>query len=418
MDQSQSKSVVIVGGGIIGLACAHYLSDAGFAVTILERGKIAAECSHGNCGYICPSHIPPLTEPGAFKVAIKSLFNPKSPFRVKPSLNPALLQWMFQFAVRCRTSQVISAGQALQAILDSSIDEYRKLMATYSLRCDWEEKGLLYVFKNEGPYKEFAEMDHFLKEHFGLAATTISGKELADFDPGLRPNLHGGFHYPGDASVRPDLLNQQWTELLRQRGVVFHEETELISIRSTSGKIASITTNQSEFNADHFVFAMGALSSIWSKQLGIKIPIQPGKGYSVTLPRPTNCPTYPILFPEEKVGVSPFSEGMRLGSMMEFVGYDTSIPQTRIQQLRDAARKYLIASVDAPAQEEWFGWRPMTWDSLPIIGRIPGLANGVLATGHNMIGLTLAPATGRLVSEILCGTPTHIDIAPYNPMRF
>ena len=134
--------------------------------------------------------------------------------------------------------------------------------------------------------------------------------------------------------------------------------------------------------------------------------------------RPENAPKYPILFPEHKVGVSPFDDGFRLGSMMEFAGYDSTIPEYRIQQLRDSARPYLVASVDGEAKSKWYGWRPMTWDSLPIIGRLPKLSNGYLATGHNMLGLSLAPATGRLIAEMITDQPTHLDAAAYSPTRF
>jgi len=166
------------------------------------------------------------------------------------------------------------------------------------------------------------------------------------------------------------------------------------------------------------VFALGARSRLWSRQLGVSIPIEPGKGYSLTMPRPDRCPSHPILFPEQRVGVSPFEEGLRLGSMMEFAGYDETVPPHRLAQLRDAARRYLVASVDGPAEETWFGWRPMTWDSLPIIGAIPGLAGGYLATGHNMIGVTLAAATGRLIADLIADRPPFIDATPYHPGRF
>ncbi len=185
-----------------------------------------------------------------------------------------------------------------------------------------------------------------------------------------------------------------------------------------SGRITGLKTSHGLITADRYVFAMGAISGQWSKRLGVKLPVLPGKGYSVTMARPEFAPEYPMLFPEHKVGVSPFDDGFRLGSMMEFVGYDTSIPAHRIQQLRDSARDYLKASVDGPALETWYGWRPMTWDSLPIIGAIPSFANGYLATGHNMLGLSLAPATGRLLAEIIKGLPPHIDPAAYTPERF
>jgi D-amino-acid dehydrogenase len=411
-------SVIVAGGGIVGLACSHYLRSAGFAVTVIDQGSIGGECSHGNCGYVCPSHVAPLTEPGAMKLALKSLFNPRSPFRVKPRLSPALAWWMLQFASRCTHQQVRAAGRHLQAILDASMAEYRSLVATEDLDCEWEENGLLYVFETQGPLEAFAAEDRMLTDTFGLAATRIAGADLTDFDPGLKPGLAGGFYYPGDASVRPDRLCSSWRSRLEPHGVAFREHCSLKKVLREGHRIVGLETTQGRLSADHTVFALGARSTLWSKQLGVSIPIEPGKGYSVTIARPEHCPSHPILFPEKKVGVSPFERGMRLGSMMEFAGYDTSIPPQRIAQLRDAARRYLVADVDGPAEETWFGWRPMTWDSLPIIGEVPGLQGGYLATGHNMIGVTLAPATGRLVADIVTGRTPFIDPVPYSPARF
>lgn len=411
-------TAIVVGGGIVGLACGHYLRQAGLAVTLVEQGTVGGECSHGNCGYICPSHVPPLTEPGAVKIALASLFNPRSPFRVKPRPSPALVWWMLQFARRCTHRQVLTAGRHLQAILDASIAEYRELVATEQLACEWEEQGLLYVFERADPLAAFAAMDAMLTEHFGVSATRIAGPELPDFDPGVRPGLAGGFHYACDASVRPDRLNAAWSERLRSRGVLLKEHCRLERVHRDGGRIQGIETSRGMLTADHYVFALGARSTLWSKQLGVSIPIEPGKGYSLTMPRPERAPRHPILFPEKKVGVSPFAESLRLGSMMEFVGYDTTIPPHRITQLRDAARPFLVASVDGPAEETWYGWRPMTWDSLPIIGGVPGLANAFLATGHNMIGLTLAPATGRLIADLVTGRPPFLDPSPYAADRF
>jgi D-amino-acid dehydrogenase len=419
MNQTRSaESAIVVGAGIVGIACAHYLNRRGMRVTVIDRASVAGACSYGNCGYICPSHVPPLTEPGAIAVALKSLFQPQSPFRVKPSLSPSLWNWMWQFGKRCNSAQVLWAGKHLQAILDASLLEYRHLIAEHQFDCEWQDDGLLYVFATKHGMEEFAETDRMLTEHFGVAAKRIEGADLTAFDPGLRSGLVGAFHYPGDCSVRPDLLNQAWCRLLRENGVEVVEDCELREIGRGVDRVTRLMTSRGEFTADRFVFAMGAWSTHWSQQLDCHIPIQPGKGYSVTLTRPDACPRYPMLFPEKKVGVSPFQHGMRLGSMMEFVGYDASIPERRIQQLRDAARPYLVASVDGKACETWFGWRPMTWDSLPIIGPVPGLHNGFLATGHNMLGMSLAPATGRLIAEIICGEKPHLDTTPYSPARF
>jgi D-amino-acid dehydrogenase len=415
----EREQVVIVGAGIVGIGCAHYLSKAGFDVTVIDRGTVAGACSHGNCGYICPSHVMPLTEPGAIRVAIKSLFNRNAPFRVKPSFSPALWKWMWQFAWRCTHRQMLAAGAHLKAILDSSMSEYRQLVAEESLECEWKENGLLYVLRTDRGMQAFAETDRLLTEHFGVTAHRIYGQDLPSFEPALKPGLAGAFHYEGDVSVRPDLLNSAWADRLRERGVTFIENCELQGIRKSEGLVTSLDTSHGELHGDRFVFATGAWSTRLSSDLECRIPVQPGKGYSVTMKRPDPCPKHPMLFPEHKVGVSPFDYGYRLGSMMEFAGYDTSIPDRRIQLLRESAKPYLVEPfTEDENQEPWYGWRPMTWDSLPIIGRVPKLANAYLATGHNMLGLSLATATGKLIAEMIQERPTHINASAFSVQRF
>ena len=410
--------MVIAGSGIIGIACAHYLSEAGFDVTVLDRGKAGGACSRANCGYICPSHVSPLTEPGAIGLALKSIFNRESPFHLKLRPSPALWQWMWQFARRCTHHQVLQTGKLLQTILDASMEEYHLLMKRFSKQCEWQERGLLYVYEMEEGMNAFARTDEMLEENFGVSAKRLDGFGLTELEPGLCDGLAGGYHYQGDTSLNPEKLNQAWVEHLRKQGVVFLENTELQGVEKEGGKIVRLKVAGDILDADYFVFALGAWSPKWSDSLECSIPIEPGKGYSLTMKRPEDSPFHPMLFPEKKIGVSPFENGFRLGSMMEFVGYDKTIPEHRLQLLRDSARPFLKSDVDAPAVDKWFGWRPMTWDSLPIIGPVPAITNAYLATGHNMLGLSLAPSTGRLIKEMICGDEPHINPSSYSPLRF
>jgi D-amino-acid dehydrogenase len=418
MTESEDRSVIIVGAGIIGIACAHFLNRRGFNVTVIDQARIARGCSHGNCGYICPSHALPLTEPGAIRTALRSLVRPSDPFRIKPRFSLDLWNWLWQFGRRCTHTQMLAAGHHLQAILDSSMREYRTLMAEDPIDCDWTERGLLYVLRTDRALHEFAKTDQLLRDEFGVAATRLSGHDLTDFEPALKPGLAGAFHYPADVSVRPDRLNSNWAARLRQRGVRFIENCELTAVSKSNGHVTGLQTSHGPMTSRHALFAAGALSSRLASQLNCRIPIEPGKGYSVTMRRPALCPQHPMLFPEHRVGVSPFEDGYRLGSMMEFVGFDATIPARRIQQLRDSAVPYLREPYTDDVEEQWYGWRPMTWDSLPIIGQVPGLQNAWLATGHNMLGLTLAPATGRLIAELIENRPTHLEAAPFSPLRF
>lgn len=414
----QGESAIVAGSGIIGIACAHYLSNAGWNVTVIDRGTIGGGCSHANCGFICPSHLLPLTEPGAIREGLASLLRPHAPFRIKPRVDPSLWYWLWQFARRCRHRQMLEAGRALKAILDSSMQEYQRLIGEASLECEWQQTGLLYVLQTERGLREFAATDRLLAEQFDMPARRIDSGELAEFEPALKPGLAGGYYYEQDASLRPDRLNASWAQRLREQGVTFIEQCALQRIEKTGGRVTRLQTSRGALSADVLIVATGAWSSQLADELECPIPIQPGKGYSVTMSRPQRCPRYPLLFPEHRVAVSPFENGYRLGSMMEFAGFDPSIPEQRIRQLRESARPYLIEPCTDHEHQRWYGWRPMTWDSLPVIGPVPRLANAWLATGHNMLGVTLAPATGRLIAEMVHGQPPHIDPAPYSPNRF
>ena len=196
MSSNGDESVIVVGAGVIGIACAHYLRHAGLNVTVLDQGKIANSCSRSNCGYICPSHVQPLTEPGAFGVALRSMFNSQSPFRVKPQWDASLWRWMFQFARRCNHSQVLRAGKSLQAILDASMEEYQQLLPTLSLDSQWREDGLLYVLQTQRGMDDFARHDEVTARNFGIRSTRIDGSQLADFDSGFKTRLGGCFSLP------------------------------------------------------------------------------------------------------------------------------------------------------------------------------------------------------------------------------
>ncbi|MEP3420909.1 MAG: FAD-dependent oxidoreductase [Erythrobacter sp.] len=418
MTTGTAQSVVIIGGGIVGIACAHYLNEAGHSVIILESGTMAGACSYGNCGYICPSHALPLAEPSALREGFASLFDSTAAFRVKPRFDPSFVNWMWQFARRCTRSTMIENGHHLHAMLQSSIEEYARLVAGKINGSEWKQTGLLYAFKTAKGVDSFANTANFLHESYGIRSNRLTGAELTSFDGSLVPDLMGGFHFPDDSSVRPDGLTSGWLAHLRMQGVKIVEGASIERIERSGSKITSIVTSKEQFLADHYVLAAGAVSGQLASMFGSNLPIEPGKGYSITMERPDHAPKVPMLFPEHHVGVSPFENGFRIGSMMEFVGFDKTIPPYRLDQLRHAASQYLVGKLPSANVENWFGWRPMTWDSLPIIGSFQDIENLCCATGHNMLGMSLAPATGKLVAELISGGATHIDPSPYSPNRF
>ncbi len=414
----ETETAVVIGGGIIGIACAHYLDEAGYDVTVIERATVAGACSHGNCGYICPSHILPLTTPDALRSGFLSLFDPSAPFRVKPRLDIRFLRWMWEFARRCSERRMIDSARHLMTILESSADAYRRLLNGGRIPCKWQQDGLLYVLRSEAGAHDFARTDALLGERFGVSARWIEGRDLPGFDPSLKPGLAGAYLYPGDASLRPDRLNAAWVGRLRESGVTFVENCSFESVERVGRRALRIQASGTSLSADLFILATGALSGKLARHFGGALPIEPGKGYSITMDRPAPSPGLPMLFPEHHVGITPFDDGFRIGSMMEFAGFDETIPEARLAQLRAAVAPYLNVRLPVANTEEWFGWRPMTWDSLPIIGQAPGFDNVYLATGHNMLGMTLAPATGKLIAELATGSVPHIDPEPFSPARF
>jgi D-amino-acid dehydrogenase len=410
--------VIVVGGGVIGTACAHYLSLAGREVTILDRGAFGAGASHANCGYVCPSHVLPLTTPGAVGMALRSMLKRDAPFYVKPRFDPTLWAWLFRFARRCNHRDMMAAAAAIRPLLNTSRRLYEELLRSEGIDCEWEERGLLFIFQSRSGMEHYAGTDRLLRESFDLSATRYDGDALTALEPALRPGLGGGWHYRTDAHLRPDRLMSEWRRVLEARGVTVREHCEVKGFVSERHRARALTTERGEMTADAFVVAAGALTPRLGRFLGCKVPIQPGKGYSITMDRPARCPTIPLIFEEHRVAVTPMRTGYRLGSTMEFAGYDTTLNRRRLDILRRGAEHYLYEPFGEPVREEWYGWRPMTPDSVPIIGRSPGLANVVIAAGHNMLGLSMAPATGRLVAELLDGTTPHVDPAPYAPTRF
>ena len=412
------RHTLIIGGGVVGVACAHYLNEAGLRVTVMDRGRIGGGCSHGNCGFVVPSHVLPMAEPGAVRSALKALLKPGGPFRIKPRLDLPLWRWLWRFARRCNRVDMLESGHAIQPLLTSSMKLYDELMQREQLDCEWQQQGLLFVYLNRREFDAYEPVNQLMATEFNEPARRIGGRELVEFEPALKDGLAGAWYFEHDAHLRPDRLLASWRRILEGRGVEFVENCELRGFADTDGSVQSAKTSAEEIEADSFVVATGAWTPQLAATLRCDVPIQPGKGYSITFARPELCPNVPMLFPEHRVGVTPLQDSMRLGSIMEFAGYDERINPKRLELLTRGAAHYLRASLPEARSEQWFGWRPMTHDSTPLIGPCPGFSNVYLATGHNMLGLSMAPATGRLIRELLSGKEAHLDPVPYRVDRF
>jgi D-amino-acid dehydrogenase len=419
LTEPHSQHIAVIGGGVIGAMCAWNLVEAGCKVTIIDRDQFGAACSHGNCGYVSPSHILPLPQPGAIQSTMKMMLKRNSPFAIKPRFNRNSISWFWNFSRRCNEADMLAAAAGRHEILQSSQSLYKQLIAEQNIDCEWQERGLLFVFDAKHHFDEFAETNQMLVDKFGVAATPYDGNELVELEPAIKPGWGGAWHYEGDCHMRPDKLMSSMRKLLEARGVNFVENCSIDQFMIAEDHTATgVLGNGQTIKADSFVVATGAMTPFLNEHLGCRIPIEPGKGYSVTMPTPARMPKIPIIFEQSHVAITPMESKYRIGSTMEFVGYDTSINPKRIAMLKEAAQKYLHEPYCDPVEEEWFGWRPMTWDGKPIIDRSPAMRNVWIAAGHNMLGLSMATGTGKLVRELMLDETPHIDPSHFAVARF
>jgi len=413
---SARNDVLILGGGVIGLSCALLLLRAGRGVTVLEMAQVGSGCSHGNCGTITPSHLP-LHAPGTVAKAVKWMLKRDAPLYVKPSLDPQLLAWMFHFARRCNWSDFRRTAKIKVTLLQRSREQLAQLIRQERLECEFVEGGTLYVWRKEQAL-EAARRDCEMLREIGVPVNVLDSGAIRKMEPTLKEGVAGGHWHPGDACLRPDRFVAELARAVRAAGGIVREQCAVQGFGTRSGRIGSVLTAQGEASAAEIVFALGAWSPLIGKQLGLRLPIQPGKGYSISYARPRQVPSIPLALKERSICVTSWGSGYRLGSTMEFSGYDTALNQRRLDALKRGAAEYLVEPEGPAIQEQWYGWRPMTYDDLPIIGRAPQFSNLTLATGHGMLGVTLSAITAQLVTEVLSGRTPSLDLAPYRPERF
>ena len=415
--KERTSDVLVLGGGVIGLACAHYLLDAGRSVTVLEQGTAGCASSHGNCGTLTPSHAAPLAAPGTISSALRWLFTPDAPLRIKPRFDPALMRWLFGFAAHCNWKDFGHALRAKGPLLLRSRELIEELVVRERLDCEFAASGTLIVSRDAANFEHARAMYACLAE-VGIDVEVLDGAATLAREPALKPGVVGGLFNPGDASLRPDRYAAELARLVRENGGAIIEHTRVEGIVCEGRRVAKVVTSDGDYRGRDVVFALGAWSPQHSRQLGQRIPIQPGKGYSITYTRPALCPRIPLTLKEPSVCVTAWGSGYRLGSTMEFAGYDTSLNRTRLDALRRGAAAFLHEPEGPAMVEEWYGWRPMTPDDLPVLGRAPGVDNLVLATGHGMLGVTLSAVTGLLTREVLTGATPSFDLAPFSAARF
>lgn len=409
--------VLIIGGGVIGLACARQLLDDGRSVRLIERERFGAGASDGNCGLVTPSHALPLNQPGALRRVIGWSLRPGSPVKIRPRLDLGMIRWGLRFLASSRRGGMVRSVRGRSELLLLSRGLYDEWMTDHAQACEWDTVGLLMVFADERSCAAEAAQHELLAEN-GVTARMLDRDELLSREPALKDEVAGGAYYSQDAHLRPDRLVLALAREVEQRGAMITLGAEVTGFETRAGRLAAVTTTQGGFTADHVVLAAGAWSGSLARRLGVSLPLQPGKGYSLTMQRPELCPSQPMILEEVAMGVTPWPSGLRLGGTLEFAGFDQRLRPERLKLLRTGAGRYLRELPPMEGAEEWCGLRAMMPDDLPVIDRLPGLDNVLIATGHGRLGVSMAPGTGRLVADLIVGREPAVDPTPFALARF
>lgn len=413
------SDILVIGAGVSGLASALCLLERGRSVRVIDAGRVGGGSSHGNCGTLTPSHAGPLHAPGTVAKALRWMLTPDAPFYVRPRLDPALWQWMLRFAGRCNPRDWNASARPRAAILNASRQAFPRWIADHGIDCEFAEPGADCVFRDPAQMEAYVRQLPMLAD-MGIESRVIEGRDYLARDPALLEGVVGAVHYPGDAQLRPDHYVAGLAQAVLAAGGTIETGCEAAAV-DADGAGLRVRTTRGDRLARDVVLATGAWSPLLARSLGLRWlrdAMQPGKGYSITYSRPALVPRRPMTLFERRVCVTVWEDGFRLGSTMEFSGHDRTLNRRRLDALARAAAEYLREPTGPEKREEWYGWRPLSWDDLPIIGRAPGHEHLWLATGHGMLGVSMSPATGRLLAELMTGEAPHLDPAPYSPERF
>lgn len=412
------KKVVVIGGGVVGLCTAYYLSQEGHQVTVVNKSKLNSGASHVNAGYLTPSHIIPMAAPGMVSKGFRWMFKASSPFYIKPRLDSDLIRWGIQFMKSCTPAHV---QRSMKAILDINLLSkalYLEMQKNAHFDFHLETKGLLMAFKTAKAEKEEAEVVAQAK-NLGLKIRLLSPEEVLKKQPGIAMDIAGAYWYESDAHSTPELFMQNLIRVLKEKGVQFILEQEVSHFKlKKDQRIQTVHTKEQEILTDEVVIASGAWSESLLKQLGIRLSVQAGKGYRLNLNQPTAI-TLPAILLEAKVAVTPMQGFTRVGGTMELSGLNHKINSKRVSAIAQAATAYYPQVQVTQEEIEYVrcGLRPLSPDGLPFIGRHSKCKNIVLATGHSMMGWSLGPATGKLVSQLISDQETSMKIDHFSPER-
>lgn len=412
------KEVLVIGGGIIGLCSAYYLQKEGHQVTVIDSSDISSGASYVNAGYIAPSHFIPLSSPGIISKGIKWMMNSSSPFYVKPRLNIDFLKWFWAFKKSATKAKVERAIPILKDINLLGRDLFEEIKASDDFNFHYERNGLLMCYQTDKAGEEQWNVGKIgIRE--GLNVQNLSKNDVQKLEPNVDMNIKGAVFYECDAHTTPGEFMNEMVSYLKSSGVIFLLNEEVQDIHMSDGKISKIITNKQELKGDEVVLAAGSWSPLLTKKLGIKIPIEAGKGYRINVERSTGI-KMPSILVEAKAAVTPMNGFTRFAGTMEIGGINHNINKNRVRAIAKAGESYYngLKIEQAEIDNADCGLRPCTPDGIPYIGKSLKCKNLTIATGHAMMGWSLGPSTGKLVSEIISEKKLSLNLDLLNPDRF
>ena len=399
---------------MIGLSTALECARRGHSVAVIERnGEKRDACSYGNTGMVVPSHYLPLAAPGQVALALKWMWNPASPFYVKPRLSTALACWGLEFW-RASTAERSRRASPLLVRLQLESASLYKALAAEADDFTFKESGVLILCRDPHNFEEEARAAIELRA-LGLTAEVLDPKATAAREPGIKMDVAGSVYVAQDCNLDPSRLMDSLQRRCVSAGVELRWQTEVRDLRIEGGRVRA-----AGIEADEFVLCTGVWTDGLGRELGVRLPMQAGKGYSLTLTKPVRSPKSCALLTEARVAVSPMNGKLRFGGTMELAGIDESINPIRVRGIIDAVKRYYpeFSDRDFAGIEPWRGLRPCTPDGLPYVGRTAKAPNLVIAAGHAMMGICLAPASAQIAADAVDGATPAGELALLSPDRY
>ena len=410
--------IVVVGAGVIGLACAYSLKKRGRDVIVLDMGQPGGACSKGNAGWITPSISAPIPAPGLMLASLRWMLQSDSPLYISPAAVPALARWLWRFWRYCNPRDFLHGLRAVSEFNRKTLSAFDTLERD-GFQFELHRSGMLCVFLDERHMVEaLAQFGHYRNYGYRMP-TAVGGSDLRRLEPALSGAVTAGFLVEEEFHIRPETLVAGYVERLRQMGVEIRPNVKVTGANGArhGGRITGVETSAGVVEGDQVVVAAGAWSGQVLEPFGVSLPVQAGKGYSITLPGAEPQLSRPLYLGEARVGGSPFNGATRFAGTMELSGVNENLDRRRIVGIRAGIGRYLRQPVEEGDGIEWVGMRPLTPDGLPMLGRVPGYQNLLVATGHAMLGITMAPVTGEAIADVITGSPSAA-LAPFDPGRF